>query len=393
MRGVGGWIVAPGSIRPDGKVWQTASGAPSLVHAVLTGSIPVLPDWLAQIIRPRTKCADGKALTSRAPSQEGVTSGRQETRGNVTARERAYASGALGNLSKELAAARRTTRNDKLYKSAFRMGAMIGRNWIRRSNVEAALLEACKANGLEADDGADSTKRTLHSGIIGGVERPHRDLGSSKASRTLSERVRNQSWADNKRWSELRALFRLRMGPRPSWNDIVNAIIQASGGYPVELNGHEIGKLVSFTFDEYTTMGREALGRWKARHPSTIRPFDVTEDQIQAYLNMTRKPARATAERQRRARKKEQHRLANEVDCRSSAVYSVLTGTPQSIAALMKKLRRSAAFRSIDGQLSEPSLRRAILRELDKEPLKSMVGVTGAVEKHGKPMKLIRRST
>ena len=188
-------------------------------------------------------------------------------------------------------------------------------------------------------------------------------------------------------------MFRLRMGPRPSWNDIVNAIIQASGGYPVELNGHEIGKLVSFTFDEYTTMGREALGRWKARHPSTIRPFDVTEDQIQAYLNMTRRPAKAAAERQRRARKKEQRKLANEVECRWSAIFSLLTGTPQSIAALMKKLRRSAAFRSIDGQLSEPSLRRAILRELDKEPLKSMVAVTGAVEKHGKPMKLIRRST
>jgi hypothetical protein len=199
------------------------------------------------------------------------------------------------------------------------MGTMIGRNWIRRSNVEPALLLTCVTNGLVTDDGVDSVHRTVESGIDDGLERPHPDLGSRGASQWLSRHIRNQPWLENLRWSELVTLFRLRTGACPFRNDIITA----TGGDPVGPNGREIGKQVRFTFDEYKEMGREALGRRKARHPSTIRPCDADEDQIGAYLNMMRKPAKAAAERRRRARKKEQHMLANEVDCRSSAIYPI----------------------------------------------------------------------
>ena len=51
MRGKGGWAVAPGSLRPDGKRW----GRTNLATAYRNKTIPVLPDWLANIIRPPRK--------------------------------------------------------------------------------------------------------------------------------------------------------------------------------------------------------------------------------------------------------------------------------------------------------------------------------------------------
>ena len=46
-------------------------------------------------------------------------------------------------------------RNDLLNKLAFRLGRMIARGWIRRDEVEAALIEAMQANGSVADDGIE----------------------------------------------------------------------------------------------------------------------------------------------------------------------------------------------------------------------------------------------
>jgi hypothetical protein len=47
VRGVGGWVVAPGSFRADGKRW----GPAGLTTAYNGKEIPVLPDWLAALIR------------------------------------------------------------------------------------------------------------------------------------------------------------------------------------------------------------------------------------------------------------------------------------------------------------------------------------------------------
>jgi hypothetical protein len=49
VRGKGGWAVAPGSVRSDGKRW----GAAGLTAAYHENKIPLLPDWIAAMIRPR----------------------------------------------------------------------------------------------------------------------------------------------------------------------------------------------------------------------------------------------------------------------------------------------------------------------------------------------------
>jgi putative DNA primase/helicase len=72
VRGKGGWAVAPGSIRSDGKRW----GPAGLTTAFHEGKIPILPDWLAAMIRqpkpkPETATPNG---ANRAHQVNGATS-------------------------------------------------------------------------------------------------------------------------------------------------------------------------------------------------------------------------------------------------------------------------------------------------------------------------------
>lgn len=50
VRGQGGWIVAPGSVRPDGNCYEQKPGTPSLAEAFGNGSIPVIPQRALELI-------------------------------------------------------------------------------------------------------------------------------------------------------------------------------------------------------------------------------------------------------------------------------------------------------------------------------------------------------
>lgn len=99
--------------------------------------------------------------------------------GQAGIRERAYATAALERSAEELAAVRSGGRNAALNKTAFKLGRMVVRNWISRATVEDTLTEACKANGLIAEDGAAAVAATLKSGLDAGMKEPHRDFGES----------------------------------------------------------------------------------------------------------------------------------------------------------------------------------------------------------------------
>jgi len=59
VRGMGGFVIAPGAALPDGKRWQAINGTPSLADAFKAGTIPELPHWLADIIRPNCQTNGG----------------------------------------------------------------------------------------------------------------------------------------------------------------------------------------------------------------------------------------------------------------------------------------------------------------------------------------------
>jgi hypothetical protein len=178
VRGTGGWVVAPGSVRPDGARWQAAPSSQPLPDAYRTGTLQPLPDWIVRLIR-----------ASRAQHERNERSSRWTNPGGST-REAAYTHATLNRLTNELGCALPGARNNALNRAAFRMGGMIARGWVDHGNVADCLWNACIRNGLVADDGPDAVQATLASGVAAGMRSPHPDLadGPGSYSRAGSDR-------------------------------------------------------------------------------------------------------------------------------------------------------------------------------------------------------------
>ena len=98
--------------------------------------------------------------------------------------ERAWAEAALERNAADLAACGEGGRNHDLNAKAYRMGRMVARGWIEKSRVEAALTDACRANGLFKDDGPKGVRDSLASGLRGGMAKPCADLDDARGDET-----------------------------------------------------------------------------------------------------------------------------------------------------------------------------------------------------------------
>src|SRR5262245_44104656 len=170
VRGAGGFVIAPGAMLPDGKQWQSATGKPSLADAYKAGTIPELPQWLADIIRPSGRSNGGTARIF----DNGET--------NNSCRGQAYATAALDGAVAELSIAPTGKRNETLNAVAFRMGKMVARDWIDEKTVTDALLGACDANKYLREHGHRTTMKTIESGIQAGKKQPYPDLPDREPS-------------------------------------------------------------------------------------------------------------------------------------------------------------------------------------------------------------------
>lgn len=83
-----------------------------------------------------------------------------------------WARTALENEANVLINAEKGTRNSQLNKSAFNLGQIVAGGGLTESEVVYALLGACAQNGLIADDGELSARRTLRSGLEKGQKTP-----------------------------------------------------------------------------------------------------------------------------------------------------------------------------------------------------------------------------
>jgi hypothetical protein len=169
VRGVGGFVIAPGAVLPDGKRWQAVNG-PLLAEAFKGGTIPELPQWLADIIRPNRKpnsdALDEYARTAFSKTVEATDGSRGQ----------AYAAAALDGAAAELSTTSNGKRNQTLNAVAFRMGRLIAREWIDEKTVADALLGACDANKYLREHGHRATMKTIESGIEAGRKESHPDL-------------------------------------------------------------------------------------------------------------------------------------------------------------------------------------------------------------------------
>jgi AAA domain/Bifunctional DNA primase/polymerase, N-terminal len=170
VRGRGGWIVAAGASCEWGQ-WRSVKDNPKLADAYKANTIPELPQWLGEVIRPPRK------------EQHAQTA----THGAAGKRERAYAEQALNNAADKVAASPRGNRNSELNTTAFCMGTMVGAGWIGQHTVAGRLFDAAGACGLVHDDGERAVRSTLKSGIESGLKQPHESL-----------KDREQSWESSK---------------------------------------------------------------------------------------------------------------------------------------------------------------------------------------------------
>jgi hypothetical protein len=381
--GVGGFIVAPGSVRPDGQKW--ASRSQPLIEAFKAGSIPPLPSWLAEIIRSRPPKSPFRAAPG-SPNKLPALPAQGFSDAEVGTRERSYARAALRGIADELTATQQGTRNNSLFRAALRMGTMVARGWISEPEVIQELLSASDLNGYTADDGIAQARATIESGMSAGVGRPRADLVTEEVGCQIRF-LEGAPWYPLKRQKELRVLYRNRLGDDASKSEIDEATCAALDGDPCGWDKKATGKLIAFTFEEYKEFSRTGP------FPSTIRPYDASEEQVQAYRKEFHRPGRAAAARRYRAERKAKRKHVSDLDDRGSAIYEILTSEPQSIAAIARQLKRCVAFRKPKGErLDGDSLRRAIQREIKKPPLKDKIKLSEIVHDHGQKMFLLARA-
>jgi hypothetical protein len=181
----------------------------------------------------------------------------------------------------------------------------------------------------------------------------------------------------NKRLAELR---RLRSQWREHGHSTAALDRAKKNGDDRAFNPWKLGAVLQFTFADYKAMGEAG------RHPSTIRPCDATEDQVEAYLKQLRKPARAARAREKRAGVQEARSAAAEIGSRSDAIRKMLAGDGKTVSTLMADLAYCKAFNRLTGH----SLRVAILRELEKPALAALIAIDRERGKYGQDKMRVR---
>jgi len=152
-----------------------------------------------------------------------------ERRPHNDAGERAYAQTALDGNAAELAAGGAGGRNILLNDKAYRMGRMVGAGWIEKSRVEAALTDACHANGYVKDKGLKATRDTLASGLRSGMAKPCADLPDARAEDETRLRALGDETA--RMLIENENCLQQDNGPRPDGAPLAAQIVDPLAGF------------------------------------------------------------------------------------------------------------------------------------------------------------------
>jgi hypothetical protein len=141
VRGLGGYVIAPGATLPDGRLYKHVYGS--------WDAIPPLPEALAAFLREK------RPVASPAPASAVDAS-------LIGKRERSCAAAALADEVAKLRAMREGSgRNRALNQAAFSLGTMGA--WVDLNDVATALLKASVANGY-GNQAAPSMRTVLFPG-------------------------------------------------------------------------------------------------------------------------------------------------------------------------------------------------------------------------------------
>jgi Bifunctional DNA primase/polymerase, N-terminal len=190
VRGTGGWIVAPGAIRPDSARWAPVPGTPGLIEAFAAGTIPPVPQSIVELIGVQPVF-----VSAAAPMPRDVAESMTPSPSSMGGREHLYALAALRTSARELAALPDDgLGHDNILRRSLKMGSMIGRGWIDAETVTATFWSATIGSWtpLTASE-SRSIEQTIADGLRMGQEHPHPDLAPAPPRPTAKPGARANS--------------------------------------------------------------------------------------------------------------------------------------------------------------------------------------------------------
>jgi hypothetical protein len=162
VRGDGGMVIAPPTVRPGVGVYRWINRNP----------IAAPPAWLVELTKD--KPPPPKRLSIRERAQAVVRQWEANRRGGNA---KAYAGAALEYEIRDLAGTAQGGRNHALNRSAFSLLQLVHAGQLDRADVERQLIDACAANGLMDDrdnGGINNILRTIRSAEAGAIAKPRR---------------------------------------------------------------------------------------------------------------------------------------------------------------------------------------------------------------------------
>lgn len=145
-RGHGGYVIAPGTVMQDGRLYEVFG---DLADA------PTLPAWISELLEAEK--VEPKPL--RQPVQRTEHS---------DARIQAYCDAAIAAETDRVRCAGKGTRNNTLNEAAFALGQLVGANWVTDTEIEGFLTNAAAECGLKQPE----IRKTIRSGIDAGKRQP-----------------------------------------------------------------------------------------------------------------------------------------------------------------------------------------------------------------------------
>ncbi|MBO1904030.1 DUF3987 domain-containing protein [Microvirga sp. 3-52] len=159
VRGEGGYIIMPPSVRRDGRKYE-------LAEPLDLFRFERAPDWLL-----------GEILAAKGHEVDDVVDVSSLIKppldGHGGSLDRRWAQARLQNEMHELAETQKGGRNIRLNRAVFNCAQVVPHGLLSESEIEAAAVEACRKNGIVRDKGIASVQRTINSAMAAGKESPY----------------------------------------------------------------------------------------------------------------------------------------------------------------------------------------------------------------------------
>jgi DNA-binding XRE family transcriptional regulator len=167
-----------------------------------------------------------------------------------------------------------------------------------------------------------------------------------------------------------------RWAPWISAGELQHMINDVDATPPQHWTAQRLGELVELTDDE-----REAGRLW------SMHPCDIEWSAVQARA----KERRRGRDRVRKHKKREQEKMANDLDVREESLIAVLGNAWTPVLALVTKLAGGRAWRGPDGRpVSKPSLRIVVHRSLDRLVASGLIESKTEPGHNGWPTRFVR---